>query len=212
MTAYPVARYLIEFGREAEEIAVPAAFDTVLQPLSSKPEEAPDTHELLLDAAREEGRNEVRAQAQTLINDTLTTQKRDFEIRLVEERKLWVETESAKWTLGLANAIAQLEARLAEGVDAVLRPFLIETLRRQMIDELAHNVGILLNSDENPAIEISGAADLLTALREKLSAVPAAIDYKPNESIDVRIVAHHTIIESQLRAWIERFDLSQEQH
>ncbi len=209
MIAHPVARYLVQFGLKEEVVPV-ESFDGLLQPLSSKVEEPEENREALLEAAREEGRSEGRAAAQAFFETILANQKRDYEKRLGEERKSWAGEEGARLSLCLRNAIAQFEGRLAECVDAVLRPFLIESLRRQMIDELIADIGVLLASDENPVIEISGAADLLAALQSQLTSTQAAIDYKPNDSIDVRIVAHNTIIESQLRAWIERFDPSKE--
>jgi hypothetical protein len=209
MIAHPVARYLVQFGLE-EEAAPAETFDGVLQPLASRVEEPEENREALLEAAREEGRAEGRAAAQAFFETILANQKRDYEKRLGEERNSWASEEGAKLSLCLTNAVAQFEERLAECVDAVLRPFLIESLRRGMIDELVNDIGVLLASDENPVIEISGAADLLAALQARLSSTLAAIDYKPNDSIDVRIVAHNTIIESQLRAWVERFDPSKE--
>jgi hypothetical protein len=209
MIAYPVGRFLVQFGLE-EPVAPLESFDGVLQPLSSRIEEPPEDPEALLEAAREEGRAEGRAAAQAFFETILANQKRDYEKRVADERNAWTVEEGAKLSLCLIEAVTQLEERLAECVDAVLRPFLIESLRRQMIEELIADIGVLLASDDHPAIEISGAADLLAALQAKLSSTQAAIDYKPNDSIDVRIVAHHTIIESQLRAWIERFDPSKE--
>jgi hypothetical protein len=210
MIAHPVARYLVQFGTEKEAEPAPADFDGILQPLVSRAEEPEENREALVEAARDEGRAEGRAAAQAFFETILANQKRDYEKRLGEERNSWTGEESAKLSLSLTQAVAQFEERLAECVDAVLRPFLIESLRRQMIDELVSDVGVLLASDENPVIEISGAADLLAALQTRLSSTLAAIDYKPNDAIDVRIVAHNTIIESQLRAWIERFDPSKE--
>lgn len=209
MIAHPVSRYLVQFGIE-EEVVSPEPFESILLPLSSRAEEPREDPEVRLEAAREEGRAEGRAAAQSYFEAVVANQKRDYEKRLVDERNMWVSEEGATLSLALTNAMAQLLEQLAESIDAVLRPFLIESLRRQMIDELSSDIGVLLASDEPPVIEISGAADLLAALQAKLSSAPAAIDYKPNDSIDVRIVAHHTIIESQLRAWIERFDRSKE--
>jgi hypothetical protein len=213
VTAYPVSRYLIQFGAEEEPkpVTIAEPFVDVLQPLSAKPDEAHETQAALLEAAREEGRIEARAIAQAQYEATLANMKLAYENHLGEERNAWVADESAKFGAALTDAVAQLESRLADSIDAILRPFLIESLRRQMIDELVNDVNVLL-AGESPVIEISGASDILVALQEKLASSQVAIDYKPNDSIDVRIVAHHTIIESQLRAWIERFDLSKEQN
>jgi len=209
MIAHPVSRYLVNFGAE-EALPVPEQFETVLQPLSSKEEDPFETLEAQIQAAREEGRIEARAAAQALIEAKIAEQKLEYEKRIAQERHSWVEEEGAKFGLSLTSAVTQLQEQIAECVDAVLRPFLIETLRRQMINELISTVSVILASDEVPAIEISGAADLIAILQEKLSTASASISYLPNDKIDVRIVAHHTIIETQLRAWIERFELSKE--
>ena len=49
-----------------------------------------------------------------------------------------------------------------------------------------------------------GPEDLLTMLREKLAAFSGAIDFSLDDSIDVRIVADQTKIESRIGAWVER--------
>ena len=49
-----------------------------------------------------------------------------------------------------------------------------------------------------------GPEDLLAMLREKLAAFSGAIDFSLDNSIDVRIVADQTKIESRIGAWVER--------
>jgi flagellar M-ring protein FliF len=49
-----------------------------------------------------------------------------------------------------------------------------------------------------------GPEDLLAMLREKLAAFSGAIDFSLDDSIDVRIVADQTKIESRIGAWVER--------
>jgi hypothetical protein len=207
--AYPISRYLVQFGVE-EEVAVEEDLDVVLQPLSTKAEELIENREAELEAAREEGRMAARAEAAIHLETALQNQGLDYERRLGEERNSWIAEESNKLGVGLTDALAQLETLLTSSVEAILRPFVIESLRRQIIDELVSNISILLAGDY-PLIEVSGSADLLAVLRDKFSSAQVTIDYKPNNSPDVRVVAHHTVIESQLSAWIKRFDLSKEQ-
>jgi hypothetical protein len=206
MIAYPVSRYLVHFGA-AEEVAAEEDIEIVLQPLSTKAEELIEDREAELETAREEGRIEARAIAQAHLEMALQEQKLDFERRLNEARALWAAGEGEKLSLALTAALTQLEELLTRSVEAILRPFVIASLRLQIIDELANNIGVLLASD-CPLIEISGAADIIAALQEKFSPAHAAISYRPHESADVRIVAGHTVIESQLSAWIKRFELS----
>jgi hypothetical protein len=207
--AYPVSRYLVQFGAE-EKVAVEEDLDAILQPLSTKAEDLIEDREAELDAAREEGRAEARAAAQAHLEMALQDQQLDYEKRLGEERHLWIAEESDKLSASLTNALLQLEELVTGSVEAILRPFVIDALRRQIIDELASNISTLLASDY-PLIEISGAADLLAVLKQRFASAQATIDYKPDDTADVRIVAQHTVIESQLRAWIKRFDLSKEQ-
>jgi hypothetical protein len=210
MIAYPVSRYLMHFGA-AEEVVVEEDVDVILQPLSTKAEELIENQAAELEAAREEGRIEAQAAAQAHLEMTLQELGLDFERRLAEARAAWVAEESAKLSLALTNALTQLEDLVTSSVEAILRPFVIAALRLQIIDELASNVSVLLAND-CPLIEISGAADIVAALQEKFSPAQLTIDYRPDESTDVRIVAGHTVIESQLSAWIKRFDLSKEQN
>lgn len=209
MIAHPIGRYLIQFGAE-EDVPVKDDPDTVLHPLSMKAEDVIEDHEAELEAAREQGRQEAAATAQKHLEASLQALAAQHEEHLLNERQSWATEEGHKLSLAITEAFAQLQDMLANTLDAILRPFLIDALRRQMIEELAHNVSILLTS-ESPAIEISGPDDLIAALREKLSPETAAITYKPNSSVDIRIVAHHTVIESQMQAWIERFEPSREQ-
>jgi hypothetical protein len=215
MITHPVSRYLVQF--ESGGTVKPAVhYDAVLQPLSLEPEHHhhPEDHEAQLLAARAEGHSEGyelgHAAAQADFNAALANQRLEYDKHLAEERNRWIAEESAPLALAITNMLHQFGEELGEAVDGVLRPFLIESLRRQMVEELAQAVGVLLASDENPAIVISGAADLLTVLRERLSSTSVAIEYRPSDSIDVQVVSHHTVIESQLRAWIARFELPKE--
>jgi len=215
MITHPVSRYLTCFEIEAD-IQQPVVYDDALQPLSAEPEPEPqherrqDDREALLQAARDEGRAEGHshglAVAQAHYDAIIAKQKIDYERHLAEERNRWITEESTVLTLGFKTALQLFSDEFAESVDAILRPFIIDALRRQMVDELAKDIRILLTDEENPAIIISGAADLLAILKDQLSSASIAIEYTPDASIDVRIVSHHTIIESQLRAWIQRFE------
>jgi hypothetical protein len=209
MIAYPIGRYLVQFGAE-EEVVVEEDLDVILQPLSTKAEDLIENREAELEAAREEGRAEARAAAQIHLEAILQDQRLDYEKRLGEERHLWIAEESDKLSASLTSALSQLEELVTSSVEAILRPFVIDSLRRQMVDELASNISTLLASDY-PLIQISGSADILTVLKDKFASSQATIDYKPDDAADVRIVAQNTVIESQLRAWIKRFDLSKEQ-
>jgi hypothetical protein len=206
MITYPVSQFLKHFGVE-EQVSVPVAFDDLPNPLVPVPEEPEIDPSTLLEAAREEGWQAGRAAAQAEFDAILENQANEHLQHLAAERDKWLSDESAALDLKLTAALTQFAEQLAEKVDAVLRPFIIGSVRQQIVDELVSAVHVLLAGDENPAIVISGASDLLEKLQTKLAATPA-IEYRPNDSVDVHISAQNTIIESRLQTWIERFEMS----
>ena len=85
----------------------------------------------------------------------------------------------------------------------ILRPFTTTLVIGRVTELLVQNLDVLFASRSQSVFEISGPADLLDALREKFSDRDAAIVYKPNDRIDVRVRVDDTIIETQLGAWMK---------
>jgi hypothetical protein len=205
MTARPVAQYLVRFGaQDAPEPAVATQDELTVLPLSA-PAPAEDLA-VSLEQAREEGHAEGLAAARAEHAAERARETLLFEARLSAERARWTKEESEKLATRFAAALAETEADIAASVARVLRGFLIEVLRRKAVDELADDVRALLEGKEHPIVEISGAADLLAMLRERLSRFADAIEYAPDQSPDVKVVADQTIIETRIEAWIERVE------
>lgn len=205
--ARPVAEVLVRFGLR-----------TPIEPMEGALDESPclplpgpilaDDCALSIELAQEEGNAEGAAEALAAAcaehEAALARERLLFETRLSDERAKWTQDESARLSQKIDLALAEIEADIAHSAARVLRFFLSETLRRKVVEQLAHEVGVLLNDKKHPIIKISGAEDLIDALRDKLSAFSAAIDYAPDRSTDVKVVADQTIIDSRIEAWIER--------
>lgn len=203
-TARPVALYLDEFG-PAPLAAI--SFGEASQDaanLDLTDEEAVQIPSVLLQAAREEGISEGRAAASAEYETHIARERLAFETRLAAERDKWARQESEILSGGIKASFADVESNIAVSVERVLTPFVAGAMRRGMVDLLAENVGVLLDGSERPVIAIHGPEDLLAMLREKLGAHSSAIEFSPDTSIDVRIVAGHTMIESRIGAWLER--------
>jgi len=219
MTPRPVAQVLVRFGptdpaRAAEEpqadVLIPATIDT------GQGEDGGFSSDIEADGAEGETKANALVNDNTLVNAealsaacaehvaALAQERLLFEARLAAERAKWTREESEKLNEKLALALAEIETNISGSAARALRPFLIDLLRRKAIDDLAESVGVLLGGKDHPLIEISGAKDLLDALREKLSDFAAAIDYAPRPSVEVKVVADQTIIDSRIEAWIER--------
>ncbi len=200
--ARPVALYLTRFDAEADADRLSVAADLPdLSPIWAADQE--DDPEAALAAARESGRAEGVEATRAEAAGELEQARREFQAQLAAERQKWLREEGEALASNLATALQQIEDRLAECVTRILRPFIIESLRRQMIAELVEHVGSLVASHATMAIKIAGPADLLAVLQEKLSGLPVAIDYERDLGVDVRVVAEETMIETRLKAWID---------
>jgi hypothetical protein len=199
----PVARYLDEFGS--------APFVSGLDEASQDVEdtgllEAPPASDLsvLLLSAHEQGFDEGRAAA-AADHETLMAQERLMtESRLASERQRWSNQEGETLASAIKDGFAAIELNIAASVERVLAPFVAEAMRRKIVELLAENLVVLLAASEQPVLEIYGPEDLLAMLREKLGADAGAIAFSPESSIDVRIIAGQTMIESRMEAWLER--------
>ena len=121
---------------------------------------------------------------------------------VAQERKKWAEEEAALLAAAHRAAFEDFETRCAQAVANILRPFLIPLAIGRVTGALVENLETLFASRTRALFEISGPADLLDALREKFADRDAAIAFKPEETIDVRVRLDDTIIETQLEAWM----------
>jgi hypothetical protein len=205
MMAIPIARYLVQFGAgppagppgdrlgepaQEEEIAAAAEEDRARE----------------IEAAHARGSAEGQAAAQVEFDHRLAEERIGFEARMERERARWVTDEGNTLKETLDAAFKALEASLAGSVNRILEPFLGAALRGQVVQSLRENLSVLLSSDRHGMLRIAGPQDLLTALSEGLAPSSKAIEYLPNEAVDVTIVADQTVVESQLQAWISRFN------
>lgn len=205
MMVQPAALYLTHFDQEPELVPgfdLGAAPD--LAPIFVSPaEKEGEDREALLEAVRESGRAEGAEAARAEAEAEREQMREAFDAQLAAERQKWLEEQGEALQQSLATAAQQIREMLAESVGQVLRPFIVESLRRQMIDELIEHVTILTASHEALAVRITGPADLIQYLQGKLAALPVAIDYEAGEGVDVQVVAAQTVIETRLQAWID---------
>lgn len=201
--AIPLARFLHDFG-------APTGAPNSQQAAPAAPAEPPsglmaDATARRLDEAHERGEEAGRAAARAEYEQELAKIHSRADQELAAERRKWTVEQAEELAAQLGSAVEALEARLAGSVARVLTPFLDAELRAEMVRALAENIRSLLSSGRHPSLHISGPEDLLASLRDKLGGCPAAVEYEPNEQVEVRVVADATLIETDLQAWTERF-------
>jgi hypothetical protein len=202
VTVIPIARYLVQFGKnnglEAEtrrdEIAPSQSFDPRAE------EELARRLEETQSSAREEGRAEAAAEFEL----ALAKERGEIEARIVCERDAWLAEEGRRLSGAIDAALAELEARIGDSVARILEPFLEAALRQKVVAELALTLSALI-ADGEPLLRVSGPQSLLDALKEKLGTGRGAIEYVPAEGADIKATADQTLVETRLKAWIDRF-------
>ena len=169
MMARPVALYLAHFdvGTMVHPLSK-GVEQQALPPLWASDQDEGSNSETLLEAAREAGRAEGAEAAHLQAAAEIEGARLEFEEQLAAERQKWLHEEGEALKDRFATALRQIEDDLAECVARVLGPFIVESLRRQMIAELVEHIGGMIASHETMAIKIGGPADLLAVLQDKL--------------------------------------------
>ncbi|HUO53734.1 MAG TPA: hypothetical protein VMU18_03260 [Rhodoblastus sp.] len=134
-------------------------------------------------------------------------ERRQLRAQLADEvaraRAQWTEQEAARLVEEHRAAFADFEQSCARTVAQILRPFLAQQSIARVTEALVENLEALFASRVLSTFEISGPPDLLAALEAKFAAQGAKLEFRPDESIDVRVRVGDTIIESQLAPWLQ---------
>lgn len=197
MSAVPAARYLADFGVGADgrSTQLGGAGPQRGESAAAKLEEA-------FARGKEEGLAEARAEGEARLEE----QRNIFAEELAAARQDWVASTGEEIARRLEAALAEFESRVAETTARILKPFIAEGLQRQAFAELRANLEALLATDAGAAIAISGPADVLEALRQQLAGRATNVTYTPSDDCDVRVVAGHATLETQLKNWLARLE------
>ncbi len=205
MTPRPVAQYLAPFDAPARPQLVEdgrvAWEDRPVPPVSAEEDSS-----LMAQSARADAYGEGLAAGRHALEQALGVERLAFAERLASERAVWADEEGARLAEALRAALASIETSIAASVARILRPFISAALRDKAVAELTDAIVLMLRGGDRAMFEISGAPDLIAALRGRLAGATAAIAFTPNSSADVRIVADQTFIESRIEAWVQRIE------
>jgi hypothetical protein len=194
----PAAPFLVDF---ASPVLAPELAEDVPQQASSPGGEI-DWAERVEEAyARgiEEGKRSAEAEAVVLLEE----QKAVLDQSLAAAREGWCNEEGPKIAEQIGTALRDMEHRIAESAERVLRPFLAQAVRDQAIGQLRTIVHELVATNSGIALEISGPEDILNAIRTALSASLASATYVVDEASDVQVKAGTSVIETRISAWLK---------
>jgi hypothetical protein len=198
----PIARFLTEFQ------LLPASVRSIVLPGEPSQEDAtsaPSPEELLaaqLAEAREAGHADAEMEAVAAWAEREAALQAAYADSLQAERASWVNREGQALAARFAEALEQLEHRIADATAAVLAPFLPEAVARRALDDLRTAIGTLLNDEDGPPIVVAGRADLVASIERAFSG-RARLRFEPDDAPDVVVRAGETEIRSALSAWAQ---------
>jgi hypothetical protein len=198
VSVVPAAPFLVDFGSPelasevAEEMPLEASAAGAEIDWAERVEEA---YTRGIDAGKRS------AEAETVV--LLEEQKAVLDQSLAAAREAWCTEQGPRLAEQVGIAIRDMEGRIAESAERVLRPFLVQAVRDQAIGQLRAILNDLTATNPGITLEISGPEDLLSAMRTSLSSSVANASYVVNEACDVQVKAGASVIETRISAWLK---------
>jgi flagellar biosynthesis/type III secretory pathway protein FliH len=206
MRSFPASKFIADLARPKEEKPAENEAQQRAQPLQLNAVQDKNTAEQRIAQARAQGYAEGQAAAMSQYQALLQEERDYYEKQLAVERLTWVSREADKLTEQLSEGLSALETRIADILADLLRPLLIDAARRRALGDLLQAIDTVLLKDQAVQLEISGPEDLQEVLREKLSGRNLSIRFIPGEGPEVRVIAGHTVLETQLAAWVSKVE------
>lgn len=194
-----IAQYLTEFRLDGS-IEVEPLFQP--KPPKAATKEPVDDPTERLRQAEQQGYEKGRRAAEHEFGLALAAAQARHEEQLASERARWAEQEGARFAEVLTEVFGEIEQRISDSLTRIMLPFITEALREQMMTSFVEVLVSLFSDGQNAAIRIAGPQDMLTAMSSHLADKWPAIQFVPNDAIDVSVLVGETLIETQLEAWI----------
>ncbi|MBB5751014.1 hypothetical protein [Prosthecomicrobium pneumaticum] len=157
----------------------------------------------IAEAAAAEGRRAGEAAARQAFERQRAEDQARLEERIAAERKSWSEREGDGLARALEAGLAGLERTLCDRLARVVEPFLAPAMRNRALDELAGLIRAAIAAENMPLLRVSGAPDLIDALRARLAA-DAPVTFEPASGAEVTVTAGATLLETRIAAWLAR--------
>ena len=126
-------------------------------------------------------------------------------IRLGEERAKWSDQQAVAIVNGFATACREIESNIASSVARILLPFLADAVRDKAIGVLVEQIAALTSNSPVPVFRVIGPSDLIDLVKAQLDAASrSGVEYQAADTVEVRVLADQTMIETQISTWVDR--------
>ena len=201
MSGVPVANFLVDFG--SKDLPLELAPDT-LSPGLPIIEEVNWSGRIEDAHARgfEEGRQSAEADAEARFAE----QKAAAEQDIAAARTAWCAEIGPQLTDQFGNAVREMEDRICDAIERLLRPFLVGAVRARAVNELRATIEEFVGKNPGIALEISGPEDLLEAMRASLPPSLTDVSFAANGASEIQVKAGAALIETRISDWLKSIE------
>jgi len=198
VSGVPIANFLVDFGNKDLSLELaPATLSPVL-PIAEEVNWAERTEE-----AHARGFEEGRQAAEAEMETRLAECKAETEREIAAARAAWCAEAGPQLAAQFSTAVREMEDRVTDAIERILRPFLVSAVRRHAVNELRTTLEDLIGKNPGVALEISGPEDLLEAVRESLPESLKEVSYAANDAREIQVKAGTALIETRISNWLE---------
>jgi flagellar biosynthesis/type III secretory pathway protein FliH len=192
----PVAHYLTDFGIKDFPAELPQ------MPPSAIPVLAEAHWAELIEEAHAKGIAEGRKAAEEQAAAQLEQQQAESQQALAAAREAWTAEAGPRISEQIVSAISQMEQRIADAAERVLRPLMVDAVRAEAIRQLRAILQDLIRSSPDLALQVTGPEDLLDAVRAGIPDSVKTVSYVVSTTTDVQIKAGSSLVETSIGTWL----------
>jgi hypothetical protein len=206
MSSEKVARLLASFDQpEPQKVrsrVVPFDHAQHSSPkVQAKPAPPPPSND---DDAYQRGRSNGYATALAEFEQNLADEKHRLNMQFAEERHNLLNEMAVKIAGNIAEAGAQLEAKIAGVTARILEPFISNAVQKQAVSTFVEQLASVASDVRRPALRVTCPAELVEVLRGKLAVRSIAVELRAAPVAEVSVTVDQVFLETQMKLWAER--------
>ncbi|WP_454620951.1 hypothetical protein [Bradyrhizobium cenepequi] len=125
-------------------------------------------------------------------------------MQLVEEKRSLLNEMATKIASDIAEAGAQLEAKIAGVTARILEPFISNAVQKQAVTTFIEQLASVASDIRRPALRVTCPAELVDVLRSKLAVRSIAVELRAAPVAEVSVTVDQVFLETQMKLWAER--------
>lgn len=177
-------------------------------PVRDEPSEAEKRR---LEQAYQRGLSEGRDKAEEVFVEEKAQLAIEHEQALADLRAQLENTAGETLAIQVQAAFGVLEERLGNVIGEILQPFVLESVRNDILQTFSEALQKLIQSKEDCVVTVRGPQALLEGLKDGLGGLVDAVRLEPGEGCELTASLGATVIETQLEAWRAQIEDKKEQ-